>query len=62
MYDFFAPYIPRKLRCRYRRHRRHVDLDHHGYSFVRITKDQAQMHWLRVDNVLRHDSGVRFKA
>ena len=39
-------------------HCRHVNLDEHGYSFVRITHDAAEMHWLRVRNVMEQDSPV----
>ncbi|OUJ24441.1 alkaline phosphatase D family protein [Corynebacterium kefirresidentii] len=40
-------------------HTRHVDLDHHGYSFVTVRPDSAEMHWLRVDNLLTAKSPVR---
>lgn len=40
-------------------HTRHVNLDHHGYSFIRLTRDAAEMHWLRVDNLVQPDTAVR---
>ncbi|MER0000282.1 MULTISPECIES: alkaline phosphatase D family protein [unclassified Corynebacterium] len=33
-------------------HTRHVNLDHHGYSYVTIRPDSAEMHWLRVEDLL----------
>ena len=36
----------------------HVDLDSHGYSFVTITREEAQMHWLRVEDLLKPGSPV----
>ena len=32
-------------------HCRHVNLVHHGYAYVTITREQAEMHWLRVDAI-----------
>lgn len=32
-------------------HCRHVNLVHHGYAYVTITRDHAEMHWLRVDAI-----------
>ena len=29
----------------------HVNLVHHGYAYVTITRDHAEMHWLRVDAI-----------
>ncbi|WP_408931072.1 alkaline phosphatase D family protein [Corynebacterium sp. YSMAA1_1_D6] len=40
-------------------HCRHVDLDNHGYSYVTITREEARMHWLRVEDILRPGSPVR---
>ena len=37
----------------------HVELDSHGYCFVTLSREEAQMHWLRVDDVLRPGSPVR---
>lgn len=39
-------------------HCHHVDLDSHGYSFVTITREEAQMHWLRVEDLLKPGSPV----
>lgn len=39
-------------------HCHHVDLDSHGYSFVTITREEARMHWLRVEDLLTPDSPV----
>ncbi len=40
-------------------HTRHVNLDYHGYSYVRLTPNAAEMHWLRVDNILAPGTPVR---
>lgn len=40
-------------------HVRHVDLDAHGYSIVRVTAAEVQLTWLRVDDVTVPGSPVR---
>ena len=40
-------------------HCKHVDLDNHGYSFVTVRREEAEMHWLRVDDILTPGSPVR---
>lgn len=37
----------------------HVELDSHGYCSVTLSREEAQMHWLRVDNLLRPGSSVK---
>ena len=32
-------------------HCRHVNLVHHGYSYVTIRREEAEMHWLRVSDI-----------
>lgn len=40
-------------------HVRHVDLDSHGYSIARLTAEEVELKWLRVDDVEVAGSPVR---
>lgn len=40
-------------------HVRHVDLDAHGYSIVRVSADEVRLTWLRVDDMAVPGSPVR---